>query len=182
MATEIIEDRGYHEVAKVLFIADAIENGHPAVSGLSTPDESRKGGAIELGMHETVAQVRSGHIVVYTDADLSTHLGQIGLLARALADGADCAAGSRREPSSVTVKAAPRDYRGKLFIYLWKQMLPPLGDIVDSQCGFKGFRGDQVEVLVLNTLEKRFAFAEPTQTPLPSRRTRQRPDAYASTP
>jgi hypothetical protein len=158
LANQIIAAQGFGDVARVLFLADAIADHHPVTSGLASPDDSRKGGAIQLGMYEAVADLRPAHIVVYTDADLSTHLGQIGLLAQVLADGADCAAGSRREPTSVSMKAAPRDQRGKIFIYLWKQMLPPLREIVDSQCGFKAFRGANVRELVAGTLEKGFAF------------------------
>ena len=157
-AERIVAARGYEHLARVVYIAEAIEGGHPVVSDLSSADDSRKGGAIQLGMYEAVSRLRPGHMVVYTDADLSTHLGQTGLLIRALADGAAGAAGSRREPTSVTIKAAPRDHRGKLFIYLWKQMLPPLRELVDSQCGFKAFRGEQVPQLVEATLEKGFAF------------------------
>jgi hypothetical protein len=49
------------------------------------------------------------------------------------------AIGSRREPDSVVVKQGTRNDRGKLFIYLWKRMVPVLGDIIDTQCGFKAF-------------------------------------------
>lgn len=158
IAERIIEQEGYQNNARVLFIADAIEQGHPVVSSLKSPDESRKGGAVEYGMYEAAQRQLPGHVIVYTDADLSTHLGQIGLLVDALDRGAICAAGSRREPDSVVVKSGERNDRGKIFIYLWKQMLPQLRGIIDSQCGFKGFSGALVSELVQDTVEKQFAF------------------------
>lgn len=96
---------------------------------------------------------------MYTDADLSTHLGQVGLLLDPIIRGGDDAAiGSRREPDSVVVKKGTRNDRGKLFIYLWKRMLPDLGDIIDTQCGFKAFRGELLEEILEDLLEYRFAF------------------------
>ena len=158
IAREMIREEGHDRVARVLFLEDAIGSGHPVLSDLTTPDQSRKGGAIELGMYEAARDPVPGHIIVYTDADLSTHLGQVGLLADAIDNGADCAAGSRRETTSVLVKGGARNDRGKLFIYLWKQMLPQLRDIIDSQCGFKAFRGHLAQDLVHDTIEKKFAF------------------------
>jgi hypothetical protein len=158
LAEEIITRSGLRKVARVLYLSDAIHNGVPATQPLTSTDESRKGGSIELGMWEAARVPRRGHVVVYTDADLSTHLGQVGLLTDGISSSADCAAGSRREPTSVVVKGGARDDRGKLFIYLWKRLLSPLQDLVDTQCGFKAFRGDLVEGLIMGTMEKRFAF------------------------
>jgi hypothetical protein len=178
MAQQIILDQGYEDVARVMFIADAIDSGHPVVAGLESPDQSRKGGSIQLGMYEAVNEGISGQIVVYTDADISTHLGQVGLLAQALESGVNVAAGSRREPTSVVVKSGARSDRGKLFIYLWKQVLPQLRDIVDSQCGFKAFPANRVWDLVMNTVEKQFAF----DIELLLRSELDRPDSIARVP
>ena len=156
-ADSIIEDQGLGS-ARVLFLEDAIGDGHPTVADLTSTDQSRKGGSILFGMYEAAAQSRPGHVVVYTDADLSTNLGQVGLLVEAISNGATCAAGSRREPTSVVVKGGSRNDRGKLFIYIWKQMLPQLREMIDTQCGFKGFPGDSIPALTTDTIEKRFAF------------------------
>ncbi|MGI9610624.1 MAG: hypothetical protein ACR2NL_10070 [Acidimicrobiia bacterium] len=157
IAQRIIAGNGYDR-ARVLYLAEAIADGHPVVTGLRTTDDSRKGGSIELGMYEAASGPAEGHIVAYTDADISTHLGQLGLLAGPIVGGSIVAAGSRREPTSVVVKSTARSDRGKLFIYLWKQLLPELRDIIDTQCGFKGFRREVVRELVTDTLEKKFAF------------------------
>ena len=95
------------------------------VGHLLSTDSSRKGGAIQLGVYEAAQRRRPGQVVVYTDADLSTHLGQAGLLVEALdRPSVELAAGSRRDPTSIVVKGASRSARGRLFIYLWKKLLP----------------------------------------------------------
>ncbi len=143
---------------RVLFLADVCGGDHPAVRPLADPDDSRKGGSILYGLWEAAAEPER-RVVLFTDADLSTHLGQAGRLVHAiLAEGADAAIGSRREPESVAIKKGTRNLRGKLFIYLWKRLFPPLNDIVDTQCGFKAFRADVVREICADTLEKRFAF------------------------
>ncbi len=157
-AERTIAEAGLDQNARVLYLADAIDNGHPTTTDLDSTDDSRKGGSIHLGMYEAASRSRPGHIIGYTDADMSTNLAQAGLLVEALDSGSICGAGSRREPASVVVKGGARNDRGKLFIYIWKQMLPQLQDIVDSQCGFKGFNGEAVPSLVSSAIEQKFAF------------------------
>jgi hypothetical protein len=97
--------------------------------------------------------------VVYTDADLSTNLSQVGLLIDGIErGGADAAIGSRRQPTSVAVKRGQRNVRGKLFIFLWKRLLSPLRYITDTQCGFKVFRAEVVRDMLADVREKKFAF------------------------
>ena len=102
---------------------------------------------------------QENHIIIYTDADLSTHLGQSGLLINPIiAGGNDVAIGSRREVDSVVLKQSSRNNRGKLFIYLWKRLIPVLGDIIDTQCGFKAFKADTIRDIIEEMIEKKFAF------------------------
>jgi hypothetical protein len=159
IARDILERRHDRDNVHVLQLADAIERGLPVAAGLASPADSQKGGAVLYGMSVAAAQPRDRHVVLFTDADLSTHLGQVGLLAHEiLGGGADAAIGSRREPLSVAVKRGARNIRGKLFIYLWKRLLPALRDVVDTQCGFKAFRADVARDIVTDAIEKRFAF------------------------
>jgi hypothetical protein len=143
---------------RVLKLADAIEAGHPAVAGLKTTDESRKGGSVVLGMWEAARNSREGHVIIYTDADLSTHLGQCGLLAAPVLDGSLAAIASRRHQGSVVIKGGARNDRGKLFIYLWKGLLEPLGAITDTQCGFKAFAAHIIPQILEDLIERQFAF------------------------
>ena len=160
VAARILRERAPHSPVRVLFLEEAIEAGSPAARGLNSTDDSRKGGSIQYGLwtaaseHET-----SEHVVAYTDADLSTHLGQLGLLIDPIiGGGSDAAIGSRREPQSVVVKGGARNERGRKFIALWKQMLPLLGDITDTQCGFKAWRASAALEILPDLIEHGFAF------------------------
>ena len=65
---------------------------------------------------------------------------------------------SRRETNSVVIKKGLRNTRGKMFIYLWKRLLPQLDYIIDTQCGFKAFDADLIKKIVYDMEEKKFAF------------------------
>lgn len=160
IAREIIEANQLGEKARVLFLKEAIEKKYPPVASLKSTNESQKGGSIVFGMWDAI-QKNNGQnqIVVYTDADLSTHLGQLMLLVDPiLNDNKLAAIGSRRETYSVVIKKGSRNNRGKLFIYLWKRMIPNLGDIVDTQCGFKAFKAEVIPDIIDGLIEKKFAF------------------------
>ena len=145
--------------ARVLFLADAIEEGLPIINGLTSTDDSRKGGSIRYGMWEASRHDRPNHVILFTDADLSTHLAQSGLLMDPiLREGRNAAIGSRRHPASVVLKEGSRNNRGKLFIYLWKRLIPQLQGITDTQCGFKAFRADQLAGWIEDGTENGFAF------------------------
>ena len=159
IARDILERSGLEETSEVLFLEEAIRRGEPVTQPLKRTSESQKGGSIQLGMWQAARQDEANHVVLFTDADLSTHLGQAGLLMYPiLVEGSDAAIGSRREPTSVAIKKGKRNVRGKLFIYLWKRLLPELNHVVDTQCGFKAFRADVARRIVVDTLEKKFAF------------------------
>ncbi len=160
IAQEIINKYNLQKKARVLFLNDAISQSLAPAEKLKSTNNSQKGGSILYGMWDSVQKAHSGeHIVVFTDADLSTHLGQLMLLAYPIVNDNNLAAiGSRREKESVVVKKAARNNRGKLFIYLWKRMIPNLGDIIDTQCGFKAFRADIIPEITLGNIEQKFAF------------------------
>jgi len=159
IAQQIIEQSGLKQRVGVLSLEEAIRRGEPVTQPLGRTSESQKGGSIQLGMWQAAQLGDSDHVILFTDADLSTHLGQAGLLMYPiLAEGADAAIGSRREPTSVATKKGKRNVRGKLFIYLWKRLLPDLNRIVDTQCGFKAFSADVARRIVVDAQEKKFAF------------------------
>ncbi len=159
IAIKILKERYNKDNVKVLFLKDAIEKRVPVVGQIRNTDESRKGGSIEYGMWVASRKEKDNHIIMYTDADLSIHLGQAGLLIdEIINEGKNAAIGSRRESTSVFVKQGIRNTRGKLFIYLWKRLLSPINFIVDTQCGFKAFTADNVRKIIPGTIEKQFAF------------------------
>jgi Glycosyl transferase family 2 len=161
---KILKDRYDGDNVRVVFLADAIASNHPAASELKSTNESRKGGSVEYGMYvaatDTPAAQGRKHVVIFTDADLSTHLGQVGTLADPIISrGRLAAIGSRREVQSVSIKKGSRNMRGKIFIYLWKRLLgKTLPHITDTQCGFKAWSASVVPEVVLNTIERQFAF------------------------
>lgn len=160
VARSILEQRAPNAPVRVLFLEDGIRSEVPVTVGLKTADDSRKGGSIQYGMWTAASRDASpNHVIVFTDADLSTHLGQLGLLIDPIVrGGADAAIGSRREAKSVVVKGGARNERGKKFIALWKRMLPILGDITDTQCGFKAWRADVALEVLPDLIEHQFAF------------------------
>ncbi len=160
LAESILEEHPLGSQGRVLYLANAIKEGLPVTAGLADPSQSQKGGSILYGLWEAARTPRKGrHLVVFTDADLSTHLGQTGLLmGPLLREGRRVAIGSRRESTSVVVKESGRNDRGKLFIYLWKRLLAPLGGIIDTQCGFKAFLAEEIREVAERIQEKKFAF------------------------
>lgn len=160
IAQEIIDANHLNEKARVQFLSVAIDLQFPPGGQLASTNDSQKGGSIIHGMWSAVQQKEGkNQIVVYTDADLSTHLGQLMLLVDPLVHGdKKVAIGSRREPNSVVIKKGSRNDRGKLFIYLWKRLIPNLGDIVDTQCGFKAFRAEIIPGIIDGLIEMKFAF------------------------
>ena len=158
VAEGIISEEGWDNV-KVIYLQDAIDQGLPPANDLSSTSDSQKGGSVEYGMWNAVQSGPENQIVVFTDADLSTHLGQTGLLLDPIINrGKGVAIGSRREEQSVVLKQGSRNTRGKLFIYLWKRLLPILNEIIDTQAGFKAFNADTVKTIIDDLIEKKFAF------------------------
>jgi len=158
IAHEILQDN-YPNV-HVVFLEDGIKNKHPAVHTLNSTNESRKGASIQYGMALAAESgSNKNHIIIFTDADLSTHLGQAGLLVKPIINmDKKVSIASRREVNSVVIKKGLRNTRGKLFIYLWKRLLPELNYIIDTQCGFKAFSADHLKKIIYDADEKKFAF------------------------
>lgn len=157
IAQRILAERFPDAPAKVLFLEEAICENLPITGDLTSTNQSQKGGSIVCGMWTAAQEERENHVVVFTDADLSTHLGQTGLLLGPILEGAKAAIGSRRETDSVVIKTGHRNIRGKLFIYLWKGMLGPLQAITDTQCGFKAFDAELLRAILPGHREMKFA-------------------------
>ena len=161
IAQEVLADFARaDEETRVLFLEEAVRDGLPIVANMKSARDSQKGGAIRLGLWSAAREVREAyHVALFTDADLSTHLGQIGLLASPLEAGECLAAiGSRREATSVVVKTAARNERGKLLIYLWKRLIPQLRGVVDTQCGFKAFDVEAMRSWITDLEDNTFSF------------------------
>lgn len=91
----------------ILFLADHLPAADGPLQNLPSAEDSRKAGAIILGCRQAIDD--GADVVIYTDADNSVHLGQIGLLLEPYANqGFKVVLGNRKHPESVLVKDAAR--------------------------------------------------------------------------
>ena len=167
IASNIIAKEGYDNV-RVLFLEHAIASGLPIAKGLKSTEDSQKGGAIQYGLWEAIHQPRKQTelIVLYTDADLSTNIGQAGLLIKRLSNNKTmCALGSRYDPGGIY--CTPEGAQGlsdndKLRLifrnYVRAELLPQLGPGVDTQCGFKAIKAEVLADTLEKMVDKSFSF------------------------
>lgn len=95
-----------------------------------------KGAAVRTG-----CLAAAGEFVAYLDADLATPPEETLKVLLALEEGADVAAGSRRQPGGYDMRSSRPIHRRALgAAYSRAQRLLLMPDIVDSQCPLKGFR------------------------------------------
>ena len=109
----------------------------PALRVLNNDASLGKGYAVRRGM-----LAACGHYLLFSDADLSTPIAEVGRLIAALEAGGDIAIGSRAiAGSDVRVPQAWwRQSMGRVFNHIVRLVAVP--GIRDTQCGFKCFRRD----------------------------------------
>jgi len=118
---------GRHEASRAA-------DGEQARLGLLRVKHAGKGSAVRSGM-----LAATGDLVVFADADMATPPSELPKLVAAL-DQADVALGSRIQPDGSDMRATQPGYRralGALFHLLASIWV--VGDVKDTQCGFKGF-------------------------------------------
>ena len=111
----------------------ASDTGGATLRLLGVP-HAGKGAAVRAGMLEG-----QGDLIIFADADMATPPGELVKLVAALAD-ADVALGSRIQPDGSDMRASQPRYRrflGGVFHAL--ASLWVVGNVKDTQCGFKGF-------------------------------------------
>jgi dolichyl-phosphate beta-glucosyltransferase len=102
-----------------------------------------KGAAVKAGM-----LIAEGDLVVFADADMATPPSELPKLVAAL-ETADLALGSRIQPDGSDMRASQPRYRrflGGVFHLLASWWV--VGDVRDTQCGFKGFSREAAHDLV----------------------------------
>ncbi|MFI5253971.1 MAG: glycosyltransferase [Candidatus Limnocylindrales bacterium] len=122
--------------------APGADGSPPRLTLLRRP-HAGKGAAVRAGM-----LAATGDLVVFTDADMATPPDQIPLLTDALATH-DVALGSRVQPDGSDRRRTQPAYRrvlGRAFRALAAAWVAT-GPVPDTQCGFKGFRGDSAREL-----------------------------------
>ena len=139
IAEEIMADHPDRGRVTVSFLADAVPVERGPLANLQSADDSRKGGAIIYGARQALDD--GAQCCVYTDADNSVHLGQLGLLLKPyLDDGFEVVLGNRKDPQSVLVK---QESRWGIGIKVLRHMQRMIGvsifsrGILDSQAAFK---------------------------------------------
>lgn len=95
-----------------------------------------KGHAVRAGMARAVGALR-----LMADADGATPIAEVARLEAAIAAGADLAVGSRalRDPAVTRQVRTHRKLSGSVFNFLVRRL--GVASVVDTQCGFKLFRG-----------------------------------------
>jgi len=144
----------------VLELVDALPADKGPLAGLGSADGSRKAGAIILGCARAIED--GVDAVIYTDADNSVHLGQIGLLLQPWVDGgAKVVLGDRKHPDAVLVKQEARWGEG---IVLLRHMQRMIGraiysrGILDTQAAFKLYASDVLSTILERPTVYDFSF------------------------
>lgn len=149
---------------QVLFMRDAITEKLPYLSKVRTVEESGKGSSLMYGLdvalRSTKLKKNERHILVYTDADLSVHLRQLGIMLMPfISDSCQAVIGQRRLPDSVVRRSKYKLNRGKLYIYMLKQLIPQLkGFILDPQAPLKAIEAEAFEGILSMMRQPGFSF------------------------
>ena len=139
IAEEIAARHSFGQHVAVLYLDKILPTRYPPLSALQSADESRKGGEIIAGCLRAMQD--GAEAVIYTDADNSVHLGQIGLLLEQfMTAGAHIVIGNRKDADSVFVKQEDRSGTGiKLFRHIQRMILQTIiaRGVRDTQAPFK---------------------------------------------
>ena len=170
-AQEIIEKEGYKNV-KVLYLDDGIKRKSVVIKGLKSTSDSRKGGSIQFGMWQAVENYSEGdkpHIVVFTDADMSAPVNEIGLLLGKQDDKTMLTIASRYDAGGIC--RGPWGKNGEvqgltefdrrmvgLRGLVFSKLFPQIGKITDTQCGLKAFNAKLLRQILLKTKVRTFSF------------------------
>ncbi|MDB4442800.1 glycosyltransferase family 2 protein [bacterium] len=170
-AQEIIEKKGYKNV-KVLYLDDGIKRQSVVIKGLKSTSDSRKGGSIQFGMWQAVENYSEGdkpHIVVFTDADMSAPVNEIGLLLGKQDDKTMLTIASRYDAGGIC--RGPWGKNGEvqgltefdrrmvgLRGLVFSKLFPQTGKITDTQCGLKAFNAKLLRQILLKTKVRTFSF------------------------
>jgi hypothetical protein len=145
---------------RVLELSEAIPTEVGPLKDLEHVNDSRKAGAVILGAMTAISE--GADLVMYTDADNSVHLGQIGiLLAPYLKRRCRVVLGNRKDPESVLVK---QESRWGVGIKVLRHMQRMIGQavfsqgILDTQAAFKLYHKDVLSEILKSPTVYDFSF------------------------
>ena len=126
---------------------------HPQVELVQNPGNRGKGFSVRNGMLHA-----RGEICLFTDADLSSPIGEAEKLFEAIRQGADIAIGSRWLSAELQTERQPvyRQVLGRIFNLLLRLVLGL--HFMDTQCGFKAFRRDAAQRIFPRQKIERWGF------------------------
>jgi len=157
----VIDAEALSDRVRVIRLADGIADHAPvsdAFGEMQTTADSRKGGSIAYAIwsaleHPHHDRANKQHVVLYTDADLSSNLAQAGSLIQPIVEDRYASAAGQRYgvPGSILVKedgaiteplsTGAKPSRNILLLrhFVRSQLLPGLARVMDTQAGFKAF-------------------------------------------
>ena len=135
----VVDDGSADETAARVLEAQSI---HPAVTLHRLAENRGKGFAVRAGM-----RAARGDLRLMADADGATPIAEVKRLETVIQAGADLAVGSRAlpDPSVRREVLLHRKVSGEIFNFFARRM--GVGNVTDTQCGFKLFRGAVAEAL-----------------------------------
>ncbi|MEM7699629.1 MAG: glycosyltransferase [Verrucomicrobiota bacterium] len=160
LAASIAKEHRLGDKVTVLHLSHALPAESGPLKNLASVDDSRKAGAVILGC--IAALEKGADAIIYTDADNSVHLGQLGLLLRPFVeDSAEVVLGDRKQAGSVLVKEGARWGIG---IKVLRHMQRMIGKaifsrgILDTQAAFKLYQADLLEKILVDPTVFDFSF------------------------
>jgi dolichyl-phosphate beta-glucosyltransferase len=138
----VVDDGSTDRTADLIRERAAAREPDAAPLAVMTVPHAGKGAAVRAGM-----LAAAGDLVAFADADMATPPSELPKLTAALKE-ADVALGSRIQPDGSDMRATQPAYRrflGGVFHLLASIWV--VGDVKDTQCGFKGFTREAAQDL-----------------------------------
>jgi dolichyl-phosphate beta-glucosyltransferase len=149
----IFVDDGSPDSSAAMINAFLADRDDPALRLIRYPENQGKGHAVKTGV-----LAAEGDLILMSDADLSTPLGDWRKLKAAIDAGADIVCGSRAVRGAHIGKPPPLHRRLLSRIFNLLVRLAGVRGIRDTQCGFKLFRAEAAKQIFGQMRTRRFAF------------------------